>query len=98
MLISTRRPRHDFDRHAIHLRDVAMRVVSMHGPSYSDGCIVVEHRAASGDRPNGLDIWLCDDRSTKVLNIIWHGDESMVVSYRSGAWERALAKAAAALI
>jgi hypothetical protein len=98
MLISTRKPRHDLDRHAIQLRDVAMRIVAMYGSSYSDGCIIIEHRAACGDRPNGLDIWLRDDRSTKVLNIIWHGDEAMVVSYRSGPWERALALAASASV
>jgi hypothetical protein len=37
MLISTKRPRQGWDRHAMHLREVAMRVVSMYGPSYRDG-------------------------------------------------------------
>jgi hypothetical protein len=96
MLISTRKPRHDFDRHAIQLRDVAMRIVSAHRPSYRDACIVIEHRAACGDRPYGLDIWLRDDRTTKVLNVIWSDEDAVVISYRSGAWERALARAAAA--
>jgi hypothetical protein len=71
-----------------------MGIVSMHGSSYSDACIIIEHRAACGDRPNGLDVWLRNDRSTKVLNIIWHCDEAMVVSYRSGSWEKALHRAA----
>jgi hypothetical protein len=57
---------------------------------------VIEYRAQHGDQPNGLDIWLRDDRSTKVLNVIWHGDDAMVVAYRSGPWEKALYRAAAA--
>lgn len=73
-----------------------MMIVSAHRPSYRDGCIIIEYRAQVGDQPHGLDIWLRDDRTTKMLNVIWSDEDAVVNSYRSGAWERALARAAAA--
>jgi hypothetical protein len=84
------------ERRAIYLRDLAMRIVQVHGPSYRDRCIAIEYRAQHGDRPHGLDVWLCDDRSTKMLNVIWSDAEAVVIiSYQSGPWERALARVAA---
>jgi hypothetical protein len=66
MLISTHRerPSRDRDAHAIRLRDLAMMIVSMHGPSYRD---VIEYRPQRGDAPQGLDIWQRDDVGTKML-------------------------------
>src|SRR5947199_2175666 len=43
----------------------------------------------------GIDIWRRGDFGIKVSSVIWHGDAAMVVSYRSGPWERALHRAAA---
>jgi hypothetical protein len=97
MLISTRRPRKDFDRHALHLRDVAMQIVTAHQTlSYRDAFLCIEFRPRVADRPNGLDIWLCDDRSSKVLAVVWNDADTVVTVYRSGPWERGLHRAAAA--
>jgi hypothetical protein len=98
MLISTRRPRKDFDRHAMHLRDVAIQIVTAHQTlSYADDFICIEYRPRVGDRPSGLDIWLQHDLDRKVLAMIWSDIDTVVISYRSGAWERALARAAAGI-
>jgi hypothetical protein len=43
------------------LRDLAMMIVSMHGPSYRDDFLVIEYRPQRGDAPHGLDIWQRDD-------------------------------------
>jgi hypothetical protein len=83
------------DRHALALRDVAMHIVRAQGPSYRDAYIVLEYRAEVDNRPHGIDIWRRGDFDMKVLSVIWHGDAAMVVSYRSGTWERALHRAAA---
>jgi hypothetical protein len=97
MLISTRRPRKDFDRHAMHLRDVAMQIVTAHQTlSFADDFLVIEFRPRVGDRPSGLDIWLRHDLDRKVLAMIWGDADTVVISYRSGTWERALHRAAAA--
>jgi hypothetical protein len=80
----------------MHLRDLAMMIVSAHGPSYRDNFLVIEYRAARGDQPHGLDVWQKDDRTTKVLCMFWSDADAVVISYRSGPWERALARAAAA--
>jgi hypothetical protein len=77
------------------LRDAAMMIVSMHGPSYRDDFLVIEYRAQRGDAPHGLDIWQRDDRSTKMLSMFWSDADTVVISYRSGPWERALCRAAA---
>ncbi|MGB6398376.1 MAG: hypothetical protein WBF73_22225, partial [Bradyrhizobium sp.] len=98
MLISTHRgrPSRDRDAHAIRLRDLAMQVMHAHQTlSYRDDFLVIEFRPRVGDRPSGLDIWMRDDRSTKVLNVIWSDADAVVISYRSGPWERVLARAAA---
>src|SRR5215212_12236638 len=89
------KPKHD--RHAIRLRDVALAIVRANGPSYRGDVLLIEYRPQRGDRPHGLDIWRRDDRSTKVLSVIWSDDDAMVVSYRSGPWERALHRAGARL-
>ncbi|MFZ2159331.1 MAG: hypothetical protein WAV72_24860 [Bradyrhizobium sp.] len=84
------------DRHAKALRDLAMMIVAAHGPHYRDDHLVIEYRARSGDAPHGLDVWRRDDRTTKVLCMVWSDDaDAFVVSYRSGPWERALHRAAA---
>jgi hypothetical protein len=49
------------------LRDIAMMIVSMHGPSYRDDFLVIEYRPQRGDAPHGLDIWQRDDVGTKML-------------------------------
>src|SRR5215212_12081218 len=66
------KPKHD--RHAIRLRDVALAIVRANGPSYRDDVLLIEYRPQRGDRPHGLDIWRRDDRSTKVLSVIWSDD------------------------
>jgi hypothetical protein len=83
------------ERHATTLRDLAMMVVAAHGASYLDDHLVIEYRARHGEQPHGIDIWIRDDRTTKVLCVVWSGDDAMVVSFRSGPWERALRRAAA---
>jgi hypothetical protein len=91
-----RRPSPNRDTHAIKLRDVAMQVMHAHQTlSYRDDFLVIEFRPQVGDRPCGLDVWQRDDRSTKTLCIIWSDTDSVVISYRSGAWEQALHRAAA---
>src|SRR5260370_39525411 len=95
MLIQTRRPRQGWDRHAIKLRDVAMRIVSAHRPSYRDDFLVIEYRAQVGDQPHGLDVWQLEDRGMKMLCMFWSDADAVVISYRSGPWERALYRAAA---
>lgn len=95
-MLMTRRPRQDQDRAAIRLRDLAMMVVGAHRQSYCDDFILIDYRPQVGDRPHGLDIWQRDDRATKMLCVVWSGDDAMVVSFRSGPWEKALARAAAA--
>ncbi len=83
----------------MHLRDLAMQVMHAHQTlSFADDFLVIEFRPRVGDRPSGLDIWLRDDRTTKVLNVIWSDADTVVISYRSGPWERALARVASASV
>jgi hypothetical protein len=83
------------ERHAFTLRDLAMMIVAAHGPSYRDDHLVIEYRARRVAAPHGLDIWQRDDRTTKTLCMVWSDDDAVVVSYRSGPWEKALHRAAA---
>jgi hypothetical protein len=95
MLISTRRPIRDRDGHAIRLRDLAMQVMHAHQTlSFADDFLVIEFRPRVGDRPSGLDIWLQHDLDHKVLAMIWGDADTIVISYRSGPWDRALHAAA----
>ena len=82
------------EKRALAMRYLAVIVANARGASYRDDHLRIEYRAASEDRPHGVDIWRSDDRTTKVLNVIWRGDDAVVVSYRGGPWERALKRAA----
>lgn len=82
------------ERHAITLRDLAMMIVRECGPSYRDDFLVIEYRAQQGEQPHGLDVWQRDDRTTKMLCMVWSDADIMVVSYRGGPWEKALTRAA----
>jgi hypothetical protein len=78
------------------LRDAALQVMHAHQTlSFADAFLCIEFRPRVGDRPSGLDIWLCDDRSSKLLAVIWSDEDAVVTVYRSGSWEKALHRAAA---
>ena len=97
MLIQTHRAHRDRDQHALTLRDQAMKIVNAHRPSYVDDFLIIEFRAASGDTPSGLDIWQKDDCGRKMLSVLWSDADAVVTVFRSGAWQRALARGAAGI-
>jgi len=87
------------EQRALELRDLAVTVArASTGSSYVDDQLIIKFSAAIEDRPNGLDIWRADDRTMKVLCVIWRGDDAVVVVYRGGPWERWLRRAAAAAV
>lgn len=74
-----------------------MQVMHAHQTmSYADDFLIIEYRPRVGDRPSGLDVWLRNNLDRKVLAVIWSERDAVVISYRSGPWEHALARAAAA--
>jgi hypothetical protein len=86
------------EQRALELRDLAVHLArASTGSSYLGDGLIIEYRAAIEDRPHGVDVWRADDRTMKVLNVIWRGDDAVVVVYRGGPWERWLRRAAAAV-
>jgi hypothetical protein len=67
------------DRHALKLRDLALRLVSAQRPSYRDEFLIIEYRPQVDDLPNGLDIWQRDDIGRKMLSMFWTGDRRRFV-------------------
>ena len=74
------------EKQALAARDMALTL----GDNYSDDRMRIEYRPGP---PHELAIWWTD---FKVLNVIWHDDERVViVSYRGGPWEWWLKRKAA---